>query len=512
MKNIDLCQIFRRFRHKKLFLLLSLCLFAAVGIFFYLIYFTAYQSYTGSFRFEGSYFSMPVSIMCSSFLICLISFCALTAILFFLAECYQGHYDCLTLLFAFSAFEWLVEYSLSISSAPILSVSSGGLYLFFRKFYIIPLLFFLYSKMNLCKKRYVIPILLLVLLLVIAWLFRSPSILLKTIDILSFAMLLFTFVLLLAQRKQKNRFTQYFLPFLIVFGIAFLLILLVGLIFFRDSLMALWNQFLPDGVHLAFPLWNRTIAAFFILFCTFETFATVCHHFLRRKLAIQSLELKQQHSSESFLHLQSYLKQTSMLRHDIRHHFSVLRYYLNKGDIAEASSYLDELIRQEMKIVPYVQTANELINVLLNSWLLTVKEQNIDVRFQSLTAPAVLPASSPDICSLLSNLLENAKEACMKAPAGIKPFLSLEMSVKKDFFIISCKNSYYQTLLKNKKGHLISTKKHADSHGFGIYIMEKIAEKYNGFLDIQTDDSTFCATVALKLTASSGKSSTDSIG
>ena len=89
MKNIDLCQIFRRFRHKKLFLLLSLCLFAAVGIFFYLIYFTAYQSYTGSFRFEGSYFSMPVSIMCSSFLICLISFCALTAILFFLAECYQ---------------------------------------------------------------------------------------------------------------------------------------------------------------------------------------------------------------------------------------------------------------------------------------------------------------------------------------------------------------------------------------------------------------------------------------
>ena len=440
------------------------------------------------------------SFMRSAFVISLMTLAAIAAIFFFLLECYQGYYDWSTLLFSFSALLWMTEYSLSLSQMSILDMTSkGARYIFYRYFYIIPLLAFFCLKVQIYKKLYIALIGFLIIAMATAWVIGFPAFLLSFISTVTFAILLFTFFVLYLQKKEENHFAKHFFVFVKYCSLILFAFLCGIYLLKKEVLFKFFQEFIHDIKCGDFTSYNRTIAIFFLIFLTYETFMSIYRHMLRRKLAIQSLELKQQHSSENLLHLKSYLRQTSMIRHDMRHHFSVLQYYLEKKEIENASSYLNELIHQESEIVPYVHTSNDLINILLNSWLLTIKEKNINVTFSNLSAPMKVPVSAPDICSLLTNMLRNSEEACEKAPAGVKPFLILEMYVKKDFFLICCKNSYYENLKRDKHGHFITTKKDPDHHGFGIYIIEKITEKYDGLLHIETDDNTFSCMVALRI-------------
>lgn len=439
-------------------------------------------------------------LMRATFVISLMTISAFIVIFFFLLECYQGYYDWTILLFAFSLLQWMTEFSLSRSQISMLDIpSSGAIYIFYRHFYVIPFLFFLCAKLQFHKKLYIVLVSCLQLAMLIMWVLDSPQILLNLINTATFLLLLLSFFILYMDKKHGSLFAKRFFIFFRFSCVALVIFIAETWVIRRDLLTDFILQFWNDVQICYFHPYNRMIAVFLMIFCTIDTFVAVYRHIIRRKLAFQSLELKQEHTLESFHHLKSYLRQTSMLRHDMRHHLSVLQYYLERQESENASSYLKELVHQETEIVPYVETANELVNMLLNSWLLSMNESNIDIHIQNLIVPDTLPTSSPDLCSLLTNLLKNAVEACEKAPPQEKPFLILEMYVRKNFFIISCKNSYYHELKRDKNGHLVSSKANAHDHGFGTYIVEKIAEKYSGLFDIQASDSIFTATVTIKL-------------
>ena len=64
---------------------------------------------------------------------------------------------------------------------------------------------------------------------------------------------------------------------------------------------------------------------------------------------------------------------------------------------------------------------------------------------------------------------------------------------------VFCENAYDGVLSTDQHGKLRTTKPEPESHGFGLALMKKIAEKYNSILDVSYTDTIFTVQTALKL-------------
>ena len=103
------------------------------------------------------------------------------------------------------------------------------------------------------------------------------------------------------------------------------------------------------------------------------------------------------------------------------------------------------------------------------------------------------PIDRIDICSLMVNLADNALRECESCE---KPFIEIEVSRKINMLFISVKNSCGK--LNSKKTNKLHTTKSGD-HGYGMEIINKIAEKYNGEFAFSAEKGTARALVMLEI-------------
>ena len=101
-----------------------------------------------------------------------------------------------------------------------------------------------------------------------------------------------------------------------------------------------------------------------------------------------------------------------------------------------------------------------------------------------------------DINCVFLNLLNNAIDACQKLPAENRKIL-LKATIQAGYLIIKTENPYLSIETDNK-GKFKSTKENKSEHGFGLSLIEDIAKKYDGYLQIDTSNNTFTAIVSLK--------------
>ena len=127
-------------------------------------------------------------------------------------------------------------------------------------------------------------------------------------------------------------------------------------------------------------------------------------------LLAQRFELAQ----SSYEALRRRHEQVMMLRHDIVKRFRVLRQTVTDE---KAAANLDGLIGENEKIRPVVQGGNEMLDVILNGKLSADDAAGIAVELVRAQAPATLPLTDAELCSLMLNLLDNALEA---AAPGVK--------------------------------------------------------------------------------------------
>lgn len=182
-------------------------------------------------------------------------------------------------------------------------------------------------------------------------------------------------------------------------------------------------------------------------------------------------------------------------RHDYRNHIQNMKILLNDGNYKELGEYLNELTDDLNTVDTVIKTGNVMVDAILNSKLTVAKKANINLNVKA-NIPKSLPMSDVEICTLMGNLLDNAIEACEKLPEAER-FIRIYIGTYKNQFYLSVQNSAGE--VKKFQSKYMSTKKNSKDHGYGIFRIDRIVNKYKGYLSGQNEEGVFATEISVPI-------------
>lgn len=212
-----------------------------------------------------------------------------------------------------------------------------------------------------------------------------------------------------------------------------------------------------------------------------------------RTLLYQS-DLLQKHCEE----VQNMYRQTRGWRHDYHDHIQTMKAYLVMGRLEELSHFLGELDRDLTTVDTVIKTGNVMIDAILNSKISLAKTRGIRV-----DAKAIVPEernlslSEVDLSLVIGNLMDNAMEACDKISGEKEKFIRIYIDVLKGQLYIYIMNSAEGK--RKRVGRIYESTKDGKYHGFGLMRIDKVVDKYHGYLERQDEEDVFVTEVMLPL-------------
>lgn len=182
-----------------------------------------------------------------------------------------------------------------------------------------------------------------------------------------------------------------------------------------------------------------------------------------------------------------------ILRHDLKHHISVLENLIQTNNNESALQYLRSTFDFITYADEYAKSGNTEIDSILNYKIHEAKKQKIEVDL-NLHIPEKLNIQPFDLVAVLGNLLDNAIEATSKLEEDKKIKISVEL--ERNVLYVSVTNPFHGELLY-KDNKLKTTHKDEENHGLGLNSVQKSIEKYNGTMNVRHTDKVFCVDVLL---------------
>ena len=130
--------------------------------------------------------------------------------------------------------------------------------------------------------------------------------------------------------------------------------------------------------------------------------------------------------------------------------------------------------------------------ILLNEKTKRAEEVGIALELEVNRESSGIP--SVELCSLVSNLLDNAIEAVQKVKEDKYIRFSFYVNLNKQTTEICCENPYEKCPVE-KDGRFFTIKKDKQNHGIGIQNIRKIVEKNHGVIKISYDTD-FCVHIS----------------
>lgn len=181
-------------------------------------------------------------------------------------------------------------------------------------------------------------------------------------------------------------------------------------------------------------------------------------------------------------------------RHDYHNHLQTLKARLDMGQAAGARAYLDRLEEDLDAVRALAETGNVSLDAILNAKLSLVVKKDVRLDFKAQVPPA-LAVSDIDLCVILGNLIDNALESCEKVPEADR-FLRLYIGVFKKQLYVSLTNATAETV-RRPNAAWASTKR--GSHGHGLARVDRVVEKYGGYVNRQNEPGVFATEILLPL-------------
>lgn len=191
---------------------------------------------------------------------------------------------------------------------------------------------------------------------------------------------------------------------------------------------------------------------------------------------------------------QSY-SQMRELRHDLQNHLLVMGGLVEQEDLAGLRDYMKTMVNCVDAAAFLTITGNTAVDAILNEKMISAKKNRIGTFFD-IPPFEKLPCETMDLCVILSNILDNAVEACCKIPEGTDRYIKLKLIVDEKSVSVTCSNSAVKEP-KRENGNFITDKKDKDNHGIGLRSIKNTAAKYNGSFMTRMENNEFTIIVRL---------------
>lgn len=186
------------------------------------------------------------------------------------------------------------------------------------------------------------------------------------------------------------------------------------------------------------------------------------------------------------------------IRHDVKHQFLYLREVAKLTQDRRMEEAVTDIIEDSLqKGDVYVHTGNLAVDAIINHAMDLVIEKKIQIQLD-IDPLSSLTTEDRDLCIILGNAVNNALEAVEKLEEHLRN-IWVEIKHQKGFLLINIKNQYKDEIEWIEYGERIkSTKGKKDGvHGIGLSSIRKIVNKYNGKMEIRTDQSYFVLKIIL---------------
>ncbi len=181
-----------------------------------------------------------------------------------------------------------------------------------------------------------------------------------------------------------------------------------------------------------------------------------------------------------------------MQAHNFRNHLLALQ----KMDETEAHRYLQNLLQSKQNNSITINSGNRFIDVVLNSKMSLIDENQIEFQYNIRTLGEIdIPPA--DLCVIISNQIDNAIEACCKINEKNKRWIRFLVDQRGNILAIICENSIVNNSVSIDHLKRTTKTKEKHLHGLGIRSIEFCAERNNGVLVNEINETLFRSKVVL---------------
>lgn len=183
---------------------------------------------------------------------------------------------------------------------------------------------------------------------------------------------------------------------------------------------------------------------------------------------------------------------TNAVRHEMRHHLTALMGIIKEQETERACNYISSVVTELEELPAAKYSRNLLVNIIAGTYLDRAKAQGIEVEY-SLNVPPDLKIADEDLSVFLTNMLQNAMEACERMEPKEKKYIRVKMHVSGNFLFIGCVNSRAEEEKRKEMEEAVSEESRREHrrHGYGMAAMERVAEKYGSILKVDKSPSEF---------------------
>lgn len=219
-------------------------------------------------------------------------------------------------------------------------------------------------------------------------------------------------------------------------------------------------------------------------------------------LAIRLLDRENHLKNQLSLQLNHYrtltegIEKTRIHRHDFRHQLTDVTSLLEKQDIAATKAYLDTLTAKYTPCQLPIFCENKYVDAVVAHYAKIAREASIALTI-ALSLPEETGIEPLDLCVIIGNCFENAIEACRALPNTDERQISLRAKIAHGYAAVTLKNSCANEIKRQKKRFISS--KEPDRLGIGLESVRLLAQKYNGDIQVSTEQRSFIAAISLKI-------------
>lgn len=250
--------------------------------------------------------------------------------------------------------------------------------------------------------------------------------------------------------------------------------------------LLLWSFWQKDSVTDIF----MTIMVLLLdisVFCMITALISSYNHQKQIAGEMAAIEKQLETEREEYESMRRTVELGRQYRHDMRHHFSVIQGMLQEGGNSRVEEYLVGLNGRLDQTEKIEYCKNATINALLSVY--GERARSNGIAFDAhISLPEVPFVDEIDLCSVISNAVDNAVNACTKLSGGEKK-IEIVTEYTDGRLSVTVKNPIEHEPVLDAEGFPVFEK--TEGHGYGLLSMQHIAQKYGGMIKILVDGGMF---------------------